>query len=43
VFRTTEGQIKFDALGFHFEGASGPIVMWVICFLAITLAIKVLW
>jgi hypothetical protein len=43
LFRTTEGQIKFEGLGFTFEGASGPIVMWVLCFLAITLAIKALW
>jgi hypothetical protein len=27
LFRATEGKIKFTALGFRFEGASGPIVM----------------
>ncbi|MBR0735302.1 hypothetical protein JQ581_00050 [Bradyrhizobium liaoningense] len=43
LFRTTEGQIKLEALGFKFEGAAGPIVMWVMCFLAITIAIKLLW
>jgi hypothetical protein len=43
LFRTTEGQIKFEALTLKFEGASGPIVMWVLCFLAITLSIKMLW
>jgi hypothetical protein len=32
-FRTTEGRIKFEALGFKFEGAAGPIIMWVFCFL----------
>jgi hypothetical protein len=25
LFRTTEGKIKFDAFGFKFEGASGPV------------------
>ena len=43
LFRTTEGTIKFEALGFKFEGASGPIVMWVICFLAISGSIRLLW
>jgi hypothetical protein len=43
LFRTTEGKITFQALGFKFEGASGPIIMWVLCFLAITTAIRILW
>ncbi|AWL99580.1 hypothetical protein [Bradyrhizobium amphicarpaeae] len=43
LFRSTEGQIKFSGLGFNFEGASGPIVMWVLCFLAIAVGIKLLW
>jgi len=38
-----EGSIEFEGLGFKFRGASGPIVLWVLCFLAITLAIKLLW
>ncbi|WP_395341237.1 hypothetical protein PN836_018760 [Ningiella sp. W23] len=32
--------IKFKALGFEFEGASGQIILWVICFVAISLSIK---
>jgi hypothetical protein len=43
LFRTTEGQIKFEALGLKFEGAAGPIIMWVFCFLAITISIRLLW
>lgn len=43
LFRTTEGKIKFSGLSFHFEGASGPIVMWVMCFLATITGIKLLW
>ncbi len=27
----------------EFKGASGPIIMWVVCFLSIVLAIKALW
>lgn len=40
---STSGDIQFKALGFEFHGASGPIVLWVLCFLAITAAIKLLW
>ncbi|QDV38047.1 hypothetical protein [Tautonia plasticadhaerens] len=29
------GEIVFEAPGFKFQGASGPIVLWVVCFLAI--------
>jgi hypothetical protein len=43
LFRVTEGRIKFEVIGFKFEGASGPIVMWVLCFLAIAAAIRMLW
>lgn len=43
LFRTAEGKIQFSALGFKFEGASGPIVMWVLCFLAKAAAIRMLW
>ena len=43
LFKTTDGKIKFSGLGFTFEGASGPILMWVICFSVISLAIKALW
>jgi hypothetical protein len=37
------GPIEFEALGFKFRGASGPVLMWVLCFLALTLALRVLW
>lgn len=32
--------IKFKAIGFEFEGASGQIVLWVMCYVAIVLSIK---
>jgi hypothetical protein len=41
--RTTNGPIEFEVIGFKFKGASGPIIMWVLCFLAIAAAIKLLW
>jgi hypothetical protein len=43
VLRHTEGPIKFKGLGFEFEGASGQVILWVICFLAIAGAIRLLW
>jgi hypothetical protein len=39
----TGGPIEFEGLGFKFRGASGPIVLWVLCFLAITAGIRLLW
>ena len=39
----TAGPVEFEALGFKFKGASGPIVLWVFCFLSIVGAIKLVW
>lgn len=43
VLRNVEGPIEFQGLGFKFKGASGPVVLWVFCFLAIAGAIRLLW
>jgi hypothetical protein len=43
LFGGNYGPIELSILGFKFRGASGPIIMWGFCFLAITLAIKMLW
>ena len=43
VLEQVSGQIKFEGLGFKFEGASGPIIMWVIVFCALIGGIKLLW
>jgi hypothetical protein len=43
LFRTTEGRIRFEVIGVKFDGAAGPIVIWVLCFLAITVSIRMLW
>ncbi len=43
IFRATEGQIRVELLQLKFVGASGPLIMWVICFLAIAAGIKLLW
>jgi len=43
IFRTFEGKIKVTILGVTFEGASGLIIMWIACFMAISVAIRMLW
>lgn len=37
------GRIEFEGFGFKFRGASGEIVLWLICFLAIAASVKLLW
>src|SRR5439155_21381160 len=39
LLKVTNGPIEFEAPGFKFRGASGPIVLWILCFLAIALAL----
>src|SRR3989442_4797467 len=34
VLKVTNGPIEFEGLGFRFKGAAGPIVFWIMCFLA---------
>lgn len=43
LLRTTQGPIEFEVIGVRFRGASGPIVMWVLTFLSVIAAIKLLW
>lgn len=43
ALRHSKGPIKFEGLGFKFEGSSGQVILWVICFLSITVAIRLLW
>lgn len=37
------GHIEFEGFGFKFRGASGEIILWVLCFLSITASVKLLW
>ena len=37
------GKIEFEGFGFKFRGASGPIILWIMSFLAMATAIKLLW
>jgi len=35
--------VGLPLLGLKFKGASGPIIMWVLVFLAIVLSIRLIW
>lgn len=41
--RQTQGPIEFEGLGFSFKGASGPVILWILCYLAFVLSFKLLW
>ena len=43
VLRQTQGPLEFEGLGFKFRGASGPVILWVLCYLAFVLSFKTLW
>jgi hypothetical protein len=43
VFRQSENPIEFEALGFKLKGAAGEIVLWIACFIAIVVGMRVLW
>lgn len=43
VLRTVTGPLEFTFFGFEFKGSSGPTVFWILCFLAISLAIRLTW
>ena len=39
----TGGDLSFEAGLVHFKGASGPVTLWLVCFVAMVLAVKLLW
>jgi len=39
----TGGDLSFDAGLFTFKGASGPVTLWLVCFIAMIVAVKALW
>jgi hypothetical protein len=43
LFKQTSGPIEFEAFTLKFRGAAGPVILWILCFLAIAAAIKALW
>ena len=43
VFRSASGPVEFEALGFKFKGAAGETAMWIATFLALIVALKLLY
>jgi hypothetical protein len=43
LFESSSGNIRFELLGIKFEGAAGPIIMWILTYLAMTLSITMVW
>ena len=43
ILKQFAGDMEFEVLGFKFRGASGPLVLWVLCFLTIIFAVWLLW
>ena len=43
LLEITRGPIEFEVLSFKFKGASGPVILWVFCFLAMTFGVWLLW
>jgi hypothetical protein len=43
LFRQGDVPMEFKGLGLEFKGASGEVILWLFCFMAISGAIKVLW
>jgi hypothetical protein len=43
VLRMADGPIEFEVGAVKFKGAAAPIVFWLLCFLGIASAIKMLW
>ncbi|WP_229807805.1 hypothetical protein, partial [Asticcacaulis endophyticus] len=41
--RTIDGPINLDFMGLSIKGGGGIVVLWIATFLAIVLAIRVLW
>jgi hypothetical protein len=35
LLRAVSGNIEIKILGFEFKGAAAPIIMWILCFLAL--------
>ncbi len=43
LLEIARGPIEIEAIGFKFKGASGPVILWVFCFLAIIYGVWLLW
>jgi hypothetical protein len=43
LLKVTSGPNEFEAAGVKFKGASGPIILWGLCFFVVVCAFNMLW
>jgi hypothetical protein len=43
ILEINAGRIEMHGFGLTFRGAAGPIIMWIFCFLALVIAMKLVW
>ena len=43
VFKQTDGSVEFEAGWVKFKGAAGPVVLWIMAFLAMVGGSRMLW
>jgi hypothetical protein len=43
IFRQADGPIEVEAIGIKFKGGAGPIVLWIMAFLAMVGGSRMLW
>ena len=43
LFRQGQAPMEFKGLGLEFNGASGEVILWLFCFVAIATMIKLFW
>lgn len=43
IVRSAEGPLQLETFGLRLKGASGPILLWIVAFLAMVFALKLVW
>ena len=43
ILRSAQGPLEFKGMGWEFRGAAAPVLMWILCFIAIIGAVRLLW
>jgi hypothetical protein len=43
LFRQVAGPIEIEVWGLKLKGAGGPVLLWVVCFLALAFALWMVW
>ena len=43
ILETAAGPIEIETPWFKFRGAAAPVIVWMLCFLVMTMAMAILW